>query len=145
MTVARTLPASLSSRFAGARRAVARTGSSSFELVLAERFGLRLRGLIGLETGEIPPLLFPGCRSLHTYWMAADIDVVWLDLRLGADRGEADVLRVDESVANGRMLRRPRGLDSEIRRRVAALELPAGEAAVLGIANSPLELAIVRG
>jgi hypothetical protein len=145
MPVARTLPASLPSRFAGARRAVARTESGSFELVLAERFGLRLRGLTGLEPGAIPPLLLPRCRSLHTFWMSSAIDVAWLDLRPGAERWDADVLRLDEEVERGRTLRCPASLARDVRRRVGALELPPGTGRVLAPAGATLEIALDRG
>ena len=127
MTVARTLPAELASRFAAAPRLVARAEAASFEAVVAERFLLRLRGLSGLGRGDVVPLLFPRCRSLHTFGMRAAIDVVWLDV---GDDGEATVLAVTEALPPRRTARTPSGAD---RQRTAALELPAGDAATLGL------------
>jgi hypothetical protein len=130
MPVVRTLPASLAPRFAGARRAVARTRTSAFELILAERFLLRLRGLTRLDASAMPPLLFPRCRSLHTHWMASAIDVAWLDLRL--DDGDATVLGIVEALPPGRWERAGRH-DAVDRGNLAALELVPGAAAALGL------------
>lgn len=50
-------------------------------LLLAERFGERLRGMLGRS--PLPPaLLISPCSSVHTWWMGATIDVAML----GADR-----------------------------------------------------------
>ena len=122
MTSARTLPANLSPRFAAARRVTCRTEHSSFEAVVAERFALRLRGLAGLDPDALVPLLFPRCRSLHTFGMRGPIDVVWLT-------GEWDVASVEPGVPPSRILRVPRRTPG-----VGALELIAGEAARLGLA-----------
>ncbi|MQA76480.1 MAG: hypothetical protein GEU88_19515 [Solirubrobacterales bacterium] len=142
MPFARTLPSSLPRRFAGARHAVARTTAGSFELILAERFALRLRGLARLEADQMPPLLFPRCRSLHTYWMAAPIAVAWLDLTLEGERGHAQLLRLDESVGSRRTLRAPGALGREAKRRVAALELPSVQG-LLDPSSPTLELTLV--
>ena len=127
MTVARLLPATIAPRFKGAPRAVVRSETASFEAVMAEGFVLRLRGLAGLDRADIVPLLFPRCRSLHTFWMRAPIDVVWLEL---GDEGRGSVLAVTEAVEPRRTARAPSGAD---RRLTAALELPAGDAATLGL------------
>jgi uncharacterized membrane protein (UPF0127 family) len=126
VTVARILPAALPGRFARARRAGARTDDAAFELVIAEGFLLRLRGLAGLDAGDIVPLLFPRTRSLHTFGMRAPIDVVWLELKAAGSR----VTFVNEGVEPGGFVRAPRGSD---RGRTAALELLGGEATALGL------------
>jgi uncharacterized membrane protein (UPF0127 family) len=127
MTVARTLPVSLASRFSGAQRVVVRSDSASFEAVTAERFGLRLRGLAGLEEAALVPLLFPRCRSLHTFGMRTAIDVVWLEL---GEEGEGEVLAVDEAVRPRGLVRAPAGAP---RQRTTALELRATDARALGL------------
>ena len=127
MPVARTLPAEVARRFRGASRAYVRSGEASFEVVLAERFALRLRGLAGLEEVDIVPLLFPRCRSLHTFGMRAEIDIVWLEV--GAD-GEGSVVATDARVGRHGLVRAPRGLTRE---GGAALELQAGDAERFGL------------
>ena len=127
MTVARTLPAEVAPRFRGATRAVIRSGDASIEAVVAERFALRLRGLAGLTPGDVVPLLFPRCRSLHTLGMRAEIDVVWLDV---APDGNGSVLAVDAGVGRRRLLRAPA---APKRDQTAALELPPGDAGRLGV------------
>ena len=128
MTVARTLPAEVAPRFRGATRAVVRSGEASFEAVVAERFALRLRGLAGLAQGDVVPLLFPRCRSLHTFGMRTEIDVVWLDV---APDGQASVLDVVARAERRRFLRAPRGVKLE---RATALELAPDDAVALGLA-----------
>jgi uncharacterized membrane protein (UPF0127 family) len=137
VTVARTLPASLPPRFRSAPRTVARSADSSFELVVAEGFWIRLRGLAGLAAADLVPLLFPRCRSLHTFGMRAPIDIVWLDL---ASDGAARVVATDPSIAPRGLARAPRG---SARARTAALELPAGDAEALGLAPDS-ELTVAR-
>ena len=52
----------------------------------------RLMGLAGLSTlSADQALLLPRCRSVHTFWMRFDLDLVWL----GRD---GRVLRVDRGV-----------------------------------------------
>ena len=129
MTVARVLPATLARRFAGAQRATLKLESASLEVVVARRFVLRLRGLARLDPPDFVPLLFPRCRSLHTFGMRAPIDVVWLEV--GAD-GDGAVLAVEPALAPRRTTRAPRGAN---RPGMAALELPAGDAEALGLRN----------
>jgi uncharacterized protein len=107
----------------------ARAPGGSFRVVEARQFHQRLRGLAGLEASELLPLLLPRCRSIHTFGMRAAIDVVWLDL--GTD-GRATVLGATACVPPRSMRSAPRG--SGVRRAtIAALELPAGAAAQLGL------------
>jgi hypothetical protein len=125
MPTARTLPADLPRRFARAGRATARTADASFEFVVADRFPLRLRGLAGLGAGELVPLLLPRCGSIHTFGMRAAIDVVWLDSE------RAEILAADTELPPRRLVRAPGARPA--RGRIAALELPAGEAEALGL------------
>ena len=127
VTVARTLPADVAPRFRGAARVLVRTGEASFEAVVAERLGLRLRGLAGLAQGDLVPLLFPRCRSLHTLGMRTEIDVVWLE---AAPDGHASVLAVEARAERRRFLRAPKGVKLE---RATALELAPGAAVALGL------------
>lgn len=127
MPVARTLPAEVAFRFRGASRAYVRSGEASFEVVVAERFALRLRGLAGLEAADIVPLLFPRCRSLHTFGMRVEIDIVWIEV---AADGEGTVAGVDARVGRHGLLRAPRGVRREA---AAALELPPGDAERFGL------------
>jgi uncharacterized membrane protein (UPF0127 family) len=75
------------------------------------------------------PLLLPRCRSVHTFGMRAAIDVVWLTL--GID-GRATVLGATACVPPRSTRSAPRGI-SVRRATIAALELPAGAAARLGL------------
>ena len=113
-------------RFAGARRIQVAGPAGGFEAVMAESFRLRLVGLMGLRDDQIEPLLFPRCRSIHTFGMKAAIDLVWL--RESGD-GPA-VIGVVERLPPRRHARAPRGEGS--RGAVSALELPAGNAQRLG-------------
>lgn len=126
MALSRTLPAALPRHLAGARRLRAAVPEASFEVVVAEGFIRRLRGLAGLDPDRLVPLLFLHCPSLHTFGMRAPIDVVWLDL--SGDPGS--VLGAEPRVAPRRLVRAPRGAP---RSGTAALELPPGEAAGLGL------------
>ena len=123
MTVARILPGRLPRRFATAPRATARTPAASFEVVVAETFGSRLWGLAGLGDDQVVPLLFPRCRSLHTFGMRLALDIVWLDPTRGGE-----VVSVERAVRPRRLVSGPRRVKG-----VAALELPAGDAEALGL------------
>jgi len=113
-------------RFERARTAELRCPGGTIEVGLAEGFGLRLIGLMRLEADEMEPLLFPRCRSIHTYAMKAAIDVVWLTV----EGDQARVLEVVESLGPGRHASAPRGA---ARRIAAALELLPGDAERLGL------------
>jgi uncharacterized protein len=111
-------------------------GPIRIDAVVAESVGARLRGLAGRDADALEPMLFPRCRSVHTFGMRAAIDVVWLDLRA---RGEGIVLAVEYGVTARRVIRAPRGGPSS----TAALELPAGSAHALGLeAGGRLALAL---
>jgi uncharacterized membrane protein (UPF0127 family) len=102
--------------------------------------GVRLRflGLMGLDAEEVRPLLFPRCRSIHTWFMRTPIDLVWLEL---CD-DEAKVLSVAPELPRRRTASAPKGAQ---RKRVAALELSPGAATALGIrSGSTLACQTVR-
>ena len=114
-------------RFAEARRIELPCPAGTVEVALAEGFRLRLRGLSGLEAEDIEPLLFPRCRSIHTFGMRVAIDVVWL--RDTSDGPQ--VAGVVERLQPRRRARVPRS--SGLRHTISALELAAGEARRLGL------------
>lgn len=120
-------------RFAGAKRVTMKAPAGDATAYLADSFGLRFLGLMRVSAGEVEPLLFPRCRSLHMYWMKTPIDLVWLDLDL--DAGLASVLGVVEGLPRRKGATAPKAADSAQKRRIAALELAPGEAARLGLAE----------
>lgn len=88
-------------------------------IVLADRWWLRLRGLLGtrsLSAGE--GLLLVPCRSVHTLGMAYAIDVAFLD-------GDGEVVAAYSDLSPGRGSRWHRDARS-------ALELPSGTLAGSG-------------
>ena len=102
------------------RRTVIRmNGRPIAEVGLADRFFLRLRGLIGRDPEALGGLYIKPCGQIHTFFMSVPIDVVYLD-RNGA------VLQVEGAVPVTVCRPAVRGA-----RRV--LELPAGRAAQYGI------------
>ena len=89
--------------------------------LLAETPLTRLRGLLGrtkLERGE--GLLLRPASSIHMWFMRFPIDALFLD-------GDNRVLRVVEHLAPWRV--------AGCRRAKAVVELPAGEAARVGLAS----------
>lgn len=53
-------------------------GTPVSSLLLAERFGQRLRGMLARK--PLPPaMLISPCSSVHTWWMSATIDVALLN------------------------------------------------------------------
>ena len=113
-------------RFARARRTEIACPSGRLEVAVAEGFRLRLLGLTGLGQGEIEPLLFPRCRSIHTFGMKAVIDLVWFQ---ESSAGLA-VIGVVEGLPPRRRARAPRS--DSLRREVSVVELPGGDAERLG-------------
>jgi uncharacterized protein len=107
-------------------------------VVVADTFASRLRGLAWRNADEFYPLLFPRCRSLHTFGMRAPIDIVWLE---SGDDGVARVLAIVPAVGPRRVVRAPRGT---ARRRTAALELAGGDANRLGLELGSLVAATRR-
>lgn len=113
-------------RFSRARRARIAAPDGVVEVAVAESFRLRLIGLMGLEPKDVEPLLFPRCRSIHTYGMKTPIDIVWLE----NDGENARTLGVVEGLRPRSHLRAPAGGGAG--REVAALELAPGYAERLG-------------
>ncbi|MDQ3759525.1 MAG: DUF192 domain-containing protein [Actinomycetota bacterium] len=118
-------------RWARAPTARATAGESSFDVVVARSERLRLLGFMGIDEEDFVPLLFPRCRSIHTYWMKAPIDVVWLEL---GDDG-AEVIATASEIEARRRVKAPKARRETARRSVAALELPAGMAGELELSE----------
>jgi uncharacterized membrane protein (UPF0127 family) len=116
-------------RFAGAPRVALGARAGELEAFVADRFLLRFAGLTRLAAEEIRPLLFPRCRSIHTFWMRAPIDVVWL--ALSEEEDLARVLAVVSDLPPRRRAGAPR--KGAARKRIAALELTAGSATALDL------------
>ena len=114
-------------RFEGAATATLGCPGGTIHVVLAESIRLRFLGLMRLDGDEVEPLLFPRCRSIHTFGMKSQIDLVWL--ALDGERGR--VLQVVEGLEPRGHARGPRA--GAERRTIAALELAAGEAERLGL------------
>lgn len=114
-------------RFRGAPTAELRFPGGSVALVVARSYRLRLLGLMGLGAEEIEPVLFPRCRSIHTFGMRTPIDLVWLAFE--DDQGR--VLAIVEGLPPGGHARAPR--NGAPREGFAALELAPGEARRLGL------------
>lgn len=89
------------------------------EVGLADRFFLRLRGLIGRDADALGGLYIKPCGQVHTFFMSVPIDIVYLDKR-------GKTLKIDRSVPVSTCCDAVRGA-----RRV--LELPAGKASQYGI------------
>ena len=108
---------------------IQKDGKRIAEVILADRYFLRLRGLIGrtLRAGE--GLLLIPCNQIHTFRMGYAIDVVYLD---PFNR----VLRIEEAVQPGRSCKAVRGA-----RKV--LELPAYAAGEAGLAAGDV-LEVIR-
>jgi uncharacterized protein len=84
---------------------------------VAGRFTARLLGLSALSRARAGPgLLIPRCRSVHTFGMRFDLDLVFL-------AGNGEVLRIDRAVPAGRI----RGCAAA----AAVLEIPSRATAKL--------------
>ena len=114
-------------RFAGAATTKLECPGGAIEVVLAESFRLRLIGLMRLGADEVEPLLFPRCRSIHTFGMKTPIDLVWLELA-GARAG---VVGLSPGLKPGRIELAPRVTTRP--RALGALELRPEHAASLGL------------
>jgi uncharacterized membrane protein (UPF0127 family) len=114
-------------RFADAPTVELECAGGSVRAAVAERFRLRLLGLMRLDAEELEPLLFPRCRSIHMHGMRTTIDLVWLALE--GDKGK--VLDVVGGLPPGGHSRAPR--NGSPRESSAALELAPGDARRLGL------------
>ena len=91
--------------------------------LVADRFFVRLRGLIGRRSLErTEGMWFPRCSSVHTWWMSMPIDVVFLRPSRTGRPDLWEVSSVHPSVRPWRLL--PLG----DRRSSVTLELAAGAA-----------------
>ena len=91
--------------------------------LVADRFFVRLRGLIGRSSLErTEGMWFPRCSSVHTLWMSMSIDVVFLRPSSTARPGVWVVSSVHSSVRPWRLLPLGDWRASEV------LELSAGAA-----------------
>ncbi|WP_105189651.1 DUF192 domain-containing protein [Pseudoalteromonas sp. T1lg48] len=54
-------------------------GKGELELLMADSWWLRFRGLLGRVISPSQGMLITPCRSVHTMWMSYSIDVVYLD------------------------------------------------------------------
>lgn len=89
------------------------------DVCAADTFMLRLRGLIGRNVDAVVGLLLQPCAEIHTMFMSAPIDVIYLDKN-------NTVLRLDRAVKPWRFCRRQA-------RAFSVLELSAGKATEFGI------------
>ena len=102
---------------------------------MATRFAARLLGLAGTHPRPGRGLLIPRCRSVHTFGMAAPIDVVFA----APAAGHLLVLAVHPAVPRRRVVRE-RGARGN-----AVLELAAGEAPRLGLEPGALVRVVAGG
>lgn len=89
------------------------------DVCAADNFFLRLRGLIGRDIDTTVGLLLQPCAEIHTMFMNAPIDVIYLDR-------DNCVLRIDKAVRPWRFCKRQPCAYS-------VLELSAGKAEEFGI------------
>lgn len=94
--------------------AIKKDGQTLVRAMNANRYFLRLRGLLGRKLDENEGLILTPCSSIHTFGMAYPIDAIYLD-KTGV------VLRVDEKLPRGKAWPNQRGARS-------VLELRAGDA-----------------
>ncbi len=55
-----------------------RTNKKKYNIILADTFSKRLKGLMG-KTNIDYGMLFPNCNSIHTYFMKENIDIIGLN------------------------------------------------------------------
>src|SRR5689334_20271184 len=71
---------------------------SQVQTRVARRFGERLLGLAWTRSPRAVAMLFPRCRSVHTFGMRFPLDLFWLD-------EDGEIVRVDRGVAPWRVRR----------------------------------------
>lgn len=101
---------------------IKRNEASGFDVSVADWFFLRLRGLIGRNPEEFGPLLIIPCSDIHTFFMSAAIDVIYVNKH-------GTILKVDPAVA-------PRKICPPVKGCKYVVELPAGKADELKIKES---------
>lgn len=73
--------------------------------IVADRFYIRLRGLIGRSSlDRTEGMWFPKCSSIHTWWMSVPIDVVFLRRSRASRPGVWEVCSVHSAVKPWRLL-----------------------------------------
>ncbi|XQF90274.1 DUF192 domain-containing protein [Pseudoalteromonas espejiana] len=55
------------------------TTNSTFSIMYANTWLLRLRGLLGRELKINEGMLIEPCDSVHTMWMRYDLDIIYID------------------------------------------------------------------
>jgi len=55
------------------------TINSTFNIMNANTWFLRLRGLLGRKLKENEGMLIEPCNSVHTLWMKYDLDVIYIN------------------------------------------------------------------
>ena len=93
---------------------IRRGEKEQIEASVADSFFLRLRGLIGRDPKSFGPLLITPCSDIHTFFMSAAIDVIYLDKK---DK----VIKVACNLA-------PNKVFGPVKHARKVLELPAGDA-----------------
>ncbi|MEN9723807.1 MAG: hypothetical protein RJB38_1793 [Pseudomonadota bacterium] len=77
----------------------------SDQCVVADRFLVRLKGLIGrVSMSQSEAMWFPNCSSVHTWWMQMAIDVIFLRSISGDARGVFQVVAIHSGVRPWRLL-----------------------------------------
>ncbi len=94
-------------------------GRLPLQTAVADRFFLRLRGLLGRDFQKFDALLLVPCASVHTCFMSRPIDAVFLSTDMRVIRTQADIP--------------PWKLRARCAGAAAVLELPAGSAAKWGL------------
>ena len=61
------------------RRALRALGWNGVRFCLARTFRMRLQGMIGRSPKLSKVMAFPRCRSVHTWFMAYPLDIVFID------------------------------------------------------------------
>ena len=103
---------------------IKKDGVKFADVILANNYFLRLRGLLGRTLRQGEGLLLTPCNQIHTFGMGYPIDVIYLD-------AFGRVLRIEAEVAPGRACKAVRGAKK-------VLELPANAAKEAGIAAGDL-------
>jgi uncharacterized membrane protein (UPF0127 family) len=84
-------------------------------VLVADRFGLRLRGMIGRDFTAFDAMVFPDCASVHTFWMKMPIDLIYLD-------SDDQVLGCEQAARPWRAFFGPRGTKTIIELAAKALD-----------------------
>ena len=85
----------------------------------ANRFVLRLRGLIGREINDFKGLMLTPCNQIHTFFMNYPIDAVFLS-------DENIILHIEENMA-------PNKIGKKIKNAKKVVELKSGISKQLGL------------